>query len=395
MASIVLKSGREKSVIRRHPWIFSGAVAEVRGAPEDGETVEVYSNQGKYLAKGAFSSASQIRVRIWSWKPDVEITPDFFRQQLKKSISLREATTDLAHFEAVRLVHAESDGLPGLIVDRYRDILVMQCLSWGIERWRDVLVEVLVELTGLGCVYERSDVEVRALEGLEVRTGLLRGDSMPEHLKITENETQYWVDVQQGHKTGFYLDQRANRQIVRQLAHGREVLDCFSYTGGFALASLQGGAKRALCIEASADAIAMAKENAIINDVNNAMVERIQGNAFQVLRKLRDQGRYFDMVVLDPPKFAATAAQAERAARGYKDINLLGLKLLRPGGILATFSCSGGIGSDLFQKIVAGAALDADVEARIVQRLSQDSDHPVALNFPEGAYLKGLIVYVE
>jgi len=272
---------------------------------------------------------------------------------------------------------------------------VRQCLSWGIERWRETLVEALVELTGLNCVYERSDVEVRALEGLKARSGPLRGGTPPERLKISEFGIDYWVDVQRGQKTGFYLDQRANRKTVRQLANGREVLDCFAYTGGFTLAALKGGAKKSLCIEASAEAIELGRENADLNEVNPGDVNWIQGNVFQEMRKLRDQGRSFDLVILDPPKFAATAAQAQRAARGYKDINLLGFKLLRPGGILATFSCSGGVDAGLFQKILSGAALDAGVEARIIQKLSQDCDHPVALNFPEGAYLKGLILYVE
>src|SRR3990172_3340202 len=395
MASVVLKPGRDKSVIRRHPWIFSGALAEVRGAPADGETVEVLSSQGEYLAKGAYSSASQIRLRIWSWDPDEEIGPDFFCERIKKSIRRRVGCVDPAQTDAFRLVHAESDGLPGLIVDRYRDVLVRQCLSWGIERWRETLVEALVELTGLNCVYERSDVEVRALEGMEARSGPLRGGTPPERLKISEFGIDYWVDVQRGQKTGFYLDQRANRKTVRQLANGREVLDCFAYTGGFTLAALKGGAKKSLCIEASAEAIELGRENADLNEVNPGDVNWIQGNVFQEMRKLRDQGRSFDLVILDPPKFAATAAQAQRAARGYKDINLLGFKLLRPGGILATFSCSGGVDAGLFQKILSGAALDAGVEARIIQKLSQDCDHPVALNFPEGAYLKGLILYVE
>lgn len=395
MPSVVLKPGREKSVLRRHPWIFSGALAEVRGIPEDGETVSIYSSQGVWLAKGAYSSSSQIRVRIWSWNPEEEITPHFFKERIKKSVKLRDSFADLNRLDAVRLVHAESDGMPGLIVDRYRDTLVMQCLSWGIERWRDVLSDALIDITGINNLYERSDVEVRTLEGLEARTGLVIGENPADLINIAENGIHYLIDVRRGHKTGFYLDQRSNRQIVAQLAAGRDVLDCFSYTGGFALASLYGFAKNVVCIESSDEAIRLAKQNVSANEMNANNIRWIQGNAFQLLRKMRDQGQYFDMVILDPPKFAATAAQTERAARGYKDINLLGFKLLRPGGILITFSCSGGVSIDLFQKIVAGAALDAGVEARIVQRLSQDWDHPVSLNFPEGSYLKGLVVYIE
>lgn len=395
MKSVLIKSGREKSILKRHPWIFSGAIAAVHGDPENGDTVQILSEQGEFLAWGAYSSTSQIRIRIWSWDPGDEISPDFFQERITQSIKLRDTSVGLIDTDAVRLIHAESDGLPGLIVDRYQDTLVIQCLSWGIEKWREVLVDILVNLTRLQCVYERSDAEVRRLEGLEIRSGSMSGSIPPERILIYENEIKYLVDVKQGHKTGFYLDQRANRKIVGQFAKDREVLDCFSYTGGFALAALQGGASTCLAIESSGEAIELAGENVSINEMDSDRVEWMQGNAFQMLRKLRDQGRSFDMVILDPPKFAATAAHVERAARGYKDINLLGFKLLRPGGILVSFSCSGGVGTDLFQKIVAGAALDAGVEARIIQRLSQDWDHPVALNFPEGAYLKGLVLYVD
>jgi 23S rRNA (cytosine1962-C5)-methyltransferase len=392
MKTVVIKPGREKFAARRHPWIFSGAVAEVEEILGIGETVDVINAHGGFLARGAYSPESQIRVRVWSWDPEEKINPDFMRARLQRAIAMRDVTS--AGENALRLVHAESDHLPGLIVDRYDDTLVIQVLSAGIERWRNVLADLLSELTTAKCIYERSDAEVRVLEGLAPRKGLLVGSDLAMPLQITENDLKFQIDIAHGHKTGFYLDQRVNRARVRALARGREVLDCFSYSGGFAINALAGGAAKVTAVDSSAGALALAKENLALNGFSEQMMDCIEGDVFKVLRKLRDQARSFDMIVLDPPKFAPTAAQAQRAARGYKDINLLALKLLRPGGILVTFSCSGGVKADLFQKIVAGAAEDAQLDAQIIERLHQGPDHPVALNFPEGAYLKGLVVRV-
>lgn len=395
MVFVQLKPGREKSLLRRHPWIFSGAVDEIRGSPSGGETVEVHSASGEFLALGAYSPKSQIRIRVWSWQKDQVIGPQFFRARLERSLAARQALIDSDQTNALRLVHGESDGLPGLVVDRYADTLVVQCLSMGIEHWRGLLFDLLAELTGVDSVFERSDVEIRRLEGLPIRMGLVSGSEPPIPLTIFENELNFLVDIKTGHKTGFYLDQRANRNRVGGFAHGRDVLDCFSYSGGFTLSALAGGAKSVLAVDTSSNALSLARENLALNGMRQDRVNFEEGNVFQVLRSMRDQGRSFDLIVLDPPKFAPTASQAKHAARGYKDINLLSFKLLRPGGLLATFSCSGGISADLFQKIVAGAALDAGVEAQILERLHQGPDHPVALNFPEGAYLKGLLVRVQ
>lgn len=395
MVFVQLKPGREKSLLRRHPWIFSGAVDEIRGSPSGGETVEVHSASGEFLALGAYSPKSQIRIRVWSWQKDQVIGPQFFRARLERSLAARQALIDSDQTNALRLVHGESDGLPGLVVDRYADTLVVQCLSMGIEHWRGLLFDLLAELTGVDSVFERSDVEIRRLEGLPIRMGLVSGSEPPIPLTIFENELNFLVDIKTGHKTGFYLDQRSNRNRVGGFAHGRDVLDCFSYSGGFTLSALAGGAKSVLAVDTSSNALSLARENLALNGMRQDRVNFEEGNVFQVLRSMRDQGRSFDLIVLDPPKFAPTASQAKHAARGYKDINLLSFKLLRPGGLLATFSCSGGISADLFQKIVAGAALDAGVEAQILERLHQGSDHPVALNFPEGAYLKGLLVRVQ
>jgi len=296
---------------------------------------------------------------------------------------------------AIRLVHAESDGLPGLVVDQYGETCVLQILSAGMERWKETVFRCLREITEPAQIYERSEVEVRVLEGLAKRKGLLWGENIEDNLNIHENGLKYQVDVAGGHKTGFYIDQRDNRAVVRTLAKGREVLDCFCYTGGFSVAALAGGANSVVGVDTSSDALTIARSNVELNGLPAKRMETIQGDVFRILRDMRDRAQQFDMVILDPPKFAPTAAQVQKAARGYKDINLLALKLLRPGGILVTFSCSGGVDAMLFRRILAGAALDAGVEAQIMGHLEQSPDHPVSLTFPESAYLKGLVLRVS
>jgi 23S rRNA (cytosine1962-C5)-methyltransferase len=391
---IKLKRGREKSLKRRHPWIFSGAVESVAGKPKSGDTVDVQSSDGKLLARAAYSPKSQIRARVWTFDPAQEVDAAFFRARIEKALALREALPASQRANALRLVHGESDGLPGLVVDRYADVLVAQFLSAGVERWRDPILDALQELTACEAIYERSDAEVRKLESLPPRAGFARGNRNATRCPIVEYGLNFRVDVEQGQKTGFFLDQRENRQRVRALAAGREVLDGFSYTGGFAINALAGGAARIYAIESSKDALEVAKENLAANPLDASKVEFVQADVFAQLRKLRDQAARFDLVVLDPPKFAPSAAQARNAARAYKDINLLAFKLLRPGGLLATFSCSGGVDAALFQSIVAGAALDAGVEAKFIERFGAAADHPVALEFPEGEYLKGLLAVV-
>ena len=391
MPDLILKPGREKSLLRRHPWIFSGAIAGVEGEPEMGETVDVCDSKGRFLARAAYSPHSQIRARAWTFEPDEAVEAGFLRRRVRAALVSRSTLQVPGPTDALRLIHAESDGLPGLIVDRYADTLALQSLSAGSEFWKETIADILLEETGSSCIYERSDADVRQLEGLPEKVGPLRGAMTNPQFPITENGLKFLVNLESGHKTGFYLDQRDNRLKVRQMAGGREALDCFCYTGGFTVNALAGGAKSVVSVDASAEALALGRENASLNGMPAGRSEWIEGDVFQVLRKFRDAGRAFDMIVLDPPKFAPTAAQAEKAARGYKDINLLAFKLLRPGGLLFTFSCSGGVGAALFQKIVAGAALDAGVEAQIVGSMQQAADHPVALNFPEGAYLKGLI----
>ncbi len=388
MPSLILKPGREKSVLRRHPWIFSGAVQRVDGEIVSGGTVDVLSSKGDFLARASYSPQSQIRARVWTFD-DEPVDKDFFRRQIKSAIHARDTWHLTPDTSALRLIYAESDGIPGLIVDRYADVLVLQSLTAGSEYWKETIADILLEETGLQTIYERSDVDVRELEGLSPQVGFLRGTISNSRITISEYGLKFIVDVEHGHKTGFYLDQRVNRRRVGRLARDRDVLNCFCYTGGFTVHALAGGAKSVASADSSADALALGRENVSLNGLPES--EWIEADVFQLLRKFRDQNRSFDMIVLDPPKFASTVAQVEKAARGYKDINLLAFKLLRPNGILVTFSCSGGVDAYLFQKIVAGAALDAGADAQIIERLSQSPDHPVALNFPEGTYLKGLV----
>ncbi|HJR79037.1 MAG TPA: class I SAM-dependent methyltransferase [Anaerolineales bacterium] len=392
MPTVVLKQGREKSLLRRHPWIFSGAIHHVDEEPVSGATVDLLSFDQQFLARASYSPHSQIRARVWTFE-DEPVDKEFLRQRIRAALSTRYELQVEHNIHAARLIYAESDHLPGLIVDRYGDVLVLQSLTAGSEYWKEAIADLLLEETGLENIYERSDADVRELEGLEPKVGILRGTIPELSLTIYEHGLKFLIDIEQGHKTGFYLDQRDNRLRVRELARDKDVLDCFCYSGGFTANALAGGAKSVTAIDSSGDALALAKENVSLNDLPADKVNFIQGDVFQLLRTFRDENRSFDMIILDPPKFAPTAAQAERAARGYKDINLFAFKLLRPGGLLVSFSCSGGIDAGLFQKIVAGAALDAGVDAHIVERLAQGPDHPVLLSFPEGAYLKGLICY--
>ncbi len=391
MAIIILKPQREKSLLRCHPWVFTGAVAQVQGSPQSGETVEVLSSQGELFGRGAYSPHSQIVVRMWSFDPDEEIAPAFFRTRLQHGIAGRQALIASEQLTACRLINAESDGLPGLIVDRYDTFLVCQFLAAGAEYWKQEIVSQLQELFPCTGMYERSDVDVRAKEGLPLCTGLLAGEMPPEVLQIQEGALHFLVEIQQGHKTGFYLDQRENRQSLAQYAQDNDVLNCFAYTGGFGIYALKYGAKSVVNIDTSAAALHLLQRQIALNDLDETRSEQIEGDVFQCLRQFRDARRQFDVIILDPPKFAESRSQLNSASRGYKDINLLAMKLLRPGGVLFTFSCSGLMAPDLFQKIVADAALDARRDAQILCRLSQAADHPVALNFPEGHYLKGLV----
>jgi 23S rRNA (cytosine1962-C5)-methyltransferase len=394
MPTIRLKKGRDKSLLNRHPWVFSGAIDAISGQIDPGQTVDVVSASGTWLAKGAFSPHSQIAVRIWSFAQDEEIAIDFFRNRISRSILTRTLPGTRQNFSACRLIHAESEGLPGITVDKYGDYLVCQFLSAGAERWKTDIVRTLEALIPCKGIYERSDVAVREKEGLLPCTGVLSGDCPPERIQIQEGYLLYGVDVLKGHKTGFYLDQRENRALIPEFCKGAEVLNCFAYTGAFGVAALAAGAEAVTNIESSAALLKQAREQVELNGLDSARVHYLPEDVFHTLRRFRDSRRSFDVIILDPPKFAESQSQVPNACRGYKDINLLAVKLLKPGGILVTFSCSGLMPPDLFQKIVADAAKDAGRSGQIVRRLYQASDHPTALEFPEGTYLKGLICRV-
>ena len=388
MKSIRLREGKERSLLRRHPWVFQGSVA--KGGADAGETVQVESHDGRFLAWGAFSPASTIRVRAWSFDETQRIDAAFFEARLRQATALRSRLAIPS--DGVRLVHGEADGLPGLIVDRYGDVLSVQFGTAGLERWREPIADALCASTGSSRLYERSDASSRALEGLPPRTGWLRGGG-DSAVTITEHGWTLGLDVALGHKTGYYLDQRDNRKrfadLVRQLGC-KTVLNGYSYTGGFSVAALAGGAAQVTSVDSSGPALELARDNLRRNGFDDAAHAFVDADVNAFLRQAITAGRQFDAIVLDPPKFAPTVAHAERAARAYKDINRLALRLLAPGGLLLTFSCSGGISADLFHKIVAGAGIDAGVNAAILQRLEASSDHPTTIEFPEGEYLKGL-----
>lgn len=398
MNTITLKPAKDRSLARRHPWIYANAIARIDGDPAPGATVTVRAADGRFLARASYSPQSQIRARVWTFDENEPVDHAFFKRRVQRAVEHRR--TLVKDTGATRLVFGEADGLPGLIVDCYiaddgaHAQLVCQFMATGVEAWKDAIVQALTGATGCPNVYERSDVSIRQKEGLEQITGVLAGAAPPETLITNECGVRHHVDVRHGHKTGFYVDQRDNRVLVAQSAAGREVLNCFCYTGGFSLAALKGGATHVTSVDSSGDALALAKDNVKANGFDADKAEWLDADAFKTLRRLHDEGRRFDLIVLDPPKFAPSKETVDRAARAYKDINLSGFKLLRPGGLLFTYSCSGAIDSDLFQKIVAGAAADARVDARILKRLGAGVDHPLLTAFPEGEYLKGLMLQI-
>jgi 23S rRNA (cytosine1962-C5)-methyltransferase len=390
MKVIKLREGKERSLLRRHPWVFQGSVA--KGSADAGETVRIEADDGRFLAWGSFSPTSMIRVRAWSFDEAERIDAAFFARRIATAVALRARLP--IESDGLRLIHGEADGLPGLIVDRYADVLSAQFLSAGTERWKATIADALLAATGCTRLYERSDSGVRGLEGLAPVKGWLRGEGGTQ-VTIREHGWKLTVDVEEGHKTGFYLDQRDNRarfaQLVRHFGVQR-VLNCYCYTGGFSVAALAGGAREVVSVDSSAPALERGRRHVELNGFDAAHAEFIDADVNALLRERLKAGEQFDAIVLDPPKFAPSAAHAERASRAYKDINRLALKLLAPGGLLFTFSCSGGIGAELFHKIVAGAGLDAQVDGVLLERLAGACDHPTTINFPEGEYLKGLVI---
>ena len=399
--TLFLKPDRERSVLRRHPWIFSGAVARVDGDVTGGDTVVVRTSSGEFLARAAYNPKSQIVARIWSWDETERIDGEFFHRRITKSVAARESLAETTN--ALRWVNAESDGVPGLVADRYAGFVVCQFLTAGVERWKPEIVSVLASQPDIVGVYERSDVDVRAKEGLKTQAGMLHGEHPPELIEVWENapavalqSQERWrfaVDVLRGHKTGFYLDQRENRKVVAEFARRQKILNNFSYTGGFTINGWWNKAKEIISIDSSAPSLTLAKHNLTLNNLPTTGL--IEADTFKALRDYRDRGETFDLIILDPPKFAHTESQINKATRAYKDINWLAFRLLNPGGHLITFSCSGLISENLLQKILFSAALDAKRNVQIIRRLSQASDHPVLLSFPEAAYLKGFVCRVE
>lgn len=394
-ATVILKAGREKALKRRHPWIFSMAVQKVKGQAKQGATVDIVDSKGTWLAKGAYSPDSQIRVRIWSFDQSEEIDGDFFYRRISQAFQARKDLITAQGLSGFRLVAAESDYLPGITIDYFNDTLVCQLLSAGAEYNRALIIDALERLFPEHNIYERSDVEVRKKEGLVPIAGPIKGLLSAQLTVIEENGHKILVDIKEGHKTGFYLDQRDNRAIAGSYCSGKTVLNCFSYTGTFGIYALSNGAKHFTNVDLSQDALDIAKQNIELNELDLTRVDFVKADVFKLLRRYRDEGKKFDVIILDPPKFADNKSQLKGACRGYKDINMVAMQLLNPGGTLLTYSCSGLMPADLFQKIIADAALDAERDAQIIARLSQASDHPIASTFPEGFYLKGLALTVR
>jgi 23S rRNA (cytosine1962-C5)-methyltransferase len=394
MNTILIRQGREKSILHRHPWIFKSALKNPDEAIEPGSIVAVAEESGTKLGFAFCNPKSQITLRMIAYGTDVKIDDDFWENTIAAAVTRRTGLTGDGRNTACRLIYGEADFLPGLIADRYGDFIVLQCLTAGIEKLKPAVVDVLTQLLKPAGIYERSDADVRRLEGLPETRGLLYGKEPPADLTVQENGLSFVVNLSGGQKTGFFLDQRLNRSIVASYADGRNVLDCFSYSGGFALNALRAGAASVHAVDSSSDALAALQANAGRNGLDTTKLTVADADVFQYLRTLRDEGRKFGMVVLDPPKLAPTKTQVERAVRAYKDVNLMAMKLMEPGGILATFSCSGGLPTEEFRRIVGWAARDNGRELQVLRVLTQFEDHPVRMNYPESEYLKGLVVRV-
>lgn len=391
--ALYLHPKREKSLFRRHPWLFSNAIARVDGDPKRGELVSIYSAAGQWLAYAGYSPDSQIRARVWSFDKRVTVNTQFFIEKLQQAQAGRDILAQFSKTNSYRLIAGENDGLPGVTIDRYADVLVIQLLSAGADACREMLLEALKANYPQCAIYERSDVDVRKKEGLEPVTGLLQGNLPEQPMVIEENGLKLWVNVETGHKTGYYLDQRNNRNLIGQMAKDRRVLNCFSYTGGFGTYALAGGAQSVVNLDVSQPALDIASANVSLNQLDSSRIEHTKIDVFQALRDYQGE-KSFDLIVLDPPKFVDSKAHLKRASRGYQDINRLAMGLIEPGGLLATFSCSGLMPKELFQKIVADAALDAGRQIQFIKSLEQAEDHPVGGPYPEGFYLKGFLCRV-
>ena len=394
-SKIILHESRDKSLKRKHPWIFSKAIKEVVNEPSNGADINIYDCNNNFLAVAAYSPNSQIRARVWSFNKDEKIDKEFFKAKILKAYEARKLMLEVTAMSACRIIAAESDSIPGLIVDMYNNYLVLEVLSAGTEFHLKEIVAALREVFPEHNIYERSDVEVRKKEGLELRKGVIFGENPPTEIEITENENmKLLVDIENGHKTGYYLDQRDNRAALAKYCKGKSVLNCFSYTGGFSLYALKGRALKVANVDVSQRALDTAKRNIVLNHLDPGRVKFIKEDVFKFLRNEKAKNNKYDVIVLDPPKFAESRGQLDKACRGYKDINMLAASIINPGGYLMTYSCSGHMTPDLFQKVVADAILDANREGQIVEYLQQASDHPISTAYPEGLYLKGLVVRI-
>ncbi|WP_409075471.1 23S rRNA (cytosine(1962)-C(5))-methyltransferase RlmI [Pantoea sp. C3] len=386
---LILAKGREKSLLRRHPWVFSGAVARMEGKAQLGETIDVCDSNGKWLARAAYSPQSQIRARVWSWQQDESIDIAFFVRRFEQAQQWRKWLAERDGLDSYRLIAGESDNLPGVTIDRFGNFLVLQLLSAGAEYQRPAIISALQHCFPECAIYDRSDVAVRKKEGMELTQGTVTGELPPPLLPITEHGMKLLVDIQGGHKTGYYLDQRDSRLATRRYSKDARVLNCFSYTGGFAVSALMGGCREVISVDTSQDALDVARQNVELNNLDVSRAQFQRDDVFKLLRRYRDSGEKFDLIVMDPPKFVENKNQLMGACRGYKDINMLAIQLLNPGGVLMTYSCSGLMATDLFQKIIADAAIDAGREVQFIEQFRQAADHPVIASYPEGLYLKG------
>jgi 23S rRNA (cytosine1962-C5)-methyltransferase len=393
-AQVILKPGREKSVNNRHPWIFSGAIKRVEGSPTNGDVVDVWNSRARFVARGIYNDKSQIQVRLLTWNSNDMIDDNFWQRRIRRAVAGRHSLEQSTETNAYRLIHSEADGLPGLIVDRYGPWLVAQFLSLAVERHRATIIGTLADMTAPQGIYNRSDSDAREKEGLVPVTGPLWGEVPPDLIEILENGHTFLVDVKLGHKTGFYLDQRENRARASKYFAGKEILNAYAYTGAFAVYAASAGARRVINVDSSERALQLAERNMRRNGFGDREDVYAVANAPEFMRTYEKNKWKFDVVILDPPKFAHSKSQIEKASRGYKDINLLGMKLVKPGGVLITFSCSGVVSADLFQKILFGAALDSGRHVQIIERLTQSGDHPVLLTYPEAEYLKGAVCRV-